>query len=134
MVVVDSNVVVYLLTPSEQSDSARRVFQRDPEWAAPLLWRSEVRNVLALHIRERYLSLNAAVAVQAEAEQLLAGREYAVDSGVVLAMAAQSGRSAYDCEFVAIAQTLGVPLVTSDRQLLRSFPAVAIALSEFGVP
>ncbi|GJG86076.1 hypothetical protein tb265_12570 [Gemmatimonadetes bacterium T265] len=76
------------------------------------------------------MALPDAAAVQAEA--LLAGREYAVASAEVLALADQSGRSACDCEFVVVARALGVPLVTSDRQLLGSFPAVAVALREYG--
>ena len=132
MIVVDTNVLAYLLLPGDQTEAARRTFVRDPAWAAPALWRSELRNVLALYVRQRHLALVDAVSAQAEAEALLAGREYAVESAAVLALADQSGRSAYDCECVAVAQALGVPLVTSDRQLLRSFPSVAVALHEYG--
>lgn len=132
MIVVDSNIVAYLLLPGDQTDAARRAFARDPAWAAPMLWRSELRNVLALYLRQGHLALADAFAVQRQAEQLLFGREYAVESDEILALADQSGRSAYDCEFVAVARALGVPLITSDRQLLGSFPAVAVALREYG--
>lgn len=132
MIVVDTNVLAYLLLPGDQTEAARRTLARDPTWAAPALWRSELRNVLALYLRQQHLTLADAVAVQTEAEALLAGREFAVASEQVLALADHSGRSAYDCEFVAVAQTLGVPLVTSDRQILGSFPAIAIALREYG--
>lgn len=70
--------------------------------------------------------------MQATAESLLTSREYAVESGDVLALAAASGRPAYDCEFVALARSLGCPLVTSDRQLLASFPETAVALTAYG--
>ena len=132
MIVVDTNVLAYLLLPGDQTEAARRTLARDPAWAAPLLWRSELRNVLALYVRQQQLPLADAVALQAEAESILVGREYAVESARVLALAEASGRSAYDCEFVAVAQLLGVPLVTSDRQLLGSFPAVAVALRVYG--
>jgi predicted nucleic acid-binding protein len=36
--------------------------------------------------------------------------------------------SAYDCEFVALAKYLGVPLVTADNKLLREFPGIAKSL------
>ena len=49
----------------------------------------------------------------------------------VLDLAAASSCSAYDCEFVALAQDLGVRLVTVDKQVLKEFPTVAIALGEF---
>lgn len=131
MIVVDTNVIAYLLLPGDYTEAARAALATDAAWAAPLLWRSELRNVLAMYLRQRHLTLAAAVEVQAAAEELLAGREYAVESGAVLALAAASGRSAHDCEFVALAQALGVPVVTSDRKLLSSFPETAVALSAF---
>jgi predicted nucleic acid-binding protein len=61
----------------------------------------------------------------------MAGREYTVVTDQVLRLAAESGCSAYDCEFVTVAQDLHVPLVTADRHLLRAFPATAVNLDEF---
>ncbi len=52
------------------------------------------------------------------------GREYDVPSRDVLALAARSGCSAYDCEFVALSISLDAPLVTADRQLITSFPDI----------
>ncbi len=40
-------------------------------------------------------------------------------------------RPAYDCEFVALARDLNVPLVTSDKQVLTQFPDVATSLATF---
>ena len=64
------------------------------------------------------------------AEALLAPGEADVDSEAVLRLAAQSGCTAYDCEFVALAQKLAVTLITMDRALLRAFPEMAQALVE----
>ncbi len=63
--------------------------------------------------------------------RLMSGRERDVSSAHVLRLAAESGCSAYDCEFVALAQDLHVPLVTVDKQVLSQFPDVAIALEKF---
>jgi hypothetical protein len=66
--------------------------------------------------------------MQDEAEDLMSGAEYDVDSPSVLGLAEASGCSAYDCEYVALAKKLGVRLVTLDQQIIRAFPEVAVAL------
>lgn len=131
MIVVDPNVIGYLYLTSERSQQAERALLKDPLWSAPLLWRSELRNVLTLYIRRRMLGLEAAQGIMEEATSLMFGREYEVASAHVLSLAAASGCSAYDCEFVALAQDLGAPLVTVDRRTLREFPGVAVALEQF---
>lgn len=132
MIVVDTNVIAYLLIPGQYTNAARAALARDAEWAAPMLWRSEFRNVLALYIRKEELSLRQATTLQETAEELLAGREHWVTSSDVLTLASTTGRSAYDCEFVAVARQLRLKVVTSDRPLLASFPDDTIALSTFG--
>ncbi len=77
------------------------------------------------------MSLADALATFGEAEALIAEPDSTVDTAKVLALAAASGASAYDCEFVALAQDLGVPLVTADRRLAERFPAVAVELQRF---
>ncbi|MDY6982351.1 MAG: type II toxin-antitoxin system VapC family toxin [Pseudomonadota bacterium] len=122
MIVVDTNIVAYLLLPGEYTDSAESLYERDDEWAAPILWRSEFRNLLSSYMRSGRLDLVDAKRLQHEAESLLAGNEYEADSALVLDLAATSGCTAYDCEFVALSQRLDVPLVTLDRALLKAFP------------
>lgn len=132
MIVVDTNVLAYATIPGQATASALAALKRDPEWVAPPLWRSELRNVLAREIRARGMSLTDALATFAEAAQLIAEPDFPVDTAKILALAGISGASAYDCEFVALAQDLGVPLVTADRRLAERFPAVAVELRRFG--
>lgn len=129
MIVVDTNVLTYLYLPSTHTSAAEQLFESDPDWAAPVLWRSEFRNALAGYLRRRTLSFDQALAVQAEAEGLMAGAEYEVEPRRVLELVRDSDCSAYDCEFVALAMALGVRLATADRQVLRAFPKVAVALA-----
>lgn len=131
MIVVDTNVLVYFWLPGEFTPAARRLLAKDPDWAAPVLWRSEFRNVLAVTVREKRYSVADAVAFAAAAQQQLKGRELGVESDEVLRLAHESGCSAYDCEFVALAQRLRVPLITNDRQVLKAFPELAIALETY---
>lgn len=131
MIVVDTNAVVHLLLGGERTDAVRRAFGRDPEWAAPILWRSEFRSVLSMLMRRKSLALTDALEAAREAELLLAGREFTVLTQTVLELAMESGCSAYDCEFVALASDLRVPLLTSDREILAAFPTLAVAAEEF---
>lgn len=131
MIVADVNLVAFLLLGGPEQALAQRVLERDPVWAVPLLWRSEFRNVLATFMRQRDLSVSDAWRAHELAGQLLGGQEFAVSGERVLALIASSVCSAYDCEYVALAEDLAVPLVTADRQLLREFADRAISPKDF---
>lgn len=129
MIVVDTNVLAYLYLPTEFSAHAEALLERDPDWIAPVLWRSEFRSILSGYMRRKALTFEEAAALQAEAESLLAGNEHEVDSRRVLELVRDSDCSAYDCEFAALAMGLGVKLVTMDRKLLKAFPKHAVSLT-----
>ncbi len=129
MIVVDSNVLAYLYLPGDQTAGAEALLEREPEWAAPVLWRSEFRNILAGYMRRKALSFDQACRLQAEAEDLLAGSEFEVESRAVLELVRDSDCSAYDCEFIALAIKLDTKLVTVDKKLLRVFPKRAVPLT-----
>ena len=131
MIVVDTNQIAYLLIGGDLTDAVRRVFIQDSAWSAPLLWRSEFRSILAQYIRRDELRLSQAMRMQQMAEELLAGREHLMGSEKILRLVKQSRCSAYDCEFVALAMELRVPLVTSDKQILHEFPKISISPEAF---
>ena len=129
MIVVDTNVLLYLYLPGEYTANAEALLKKSPEWAAPVLWRSEFRNVLAGYMRRKALTFEQACALQGEAESLMAGSEFELDSQAVLELVRDSDCSAYDCEFVALATQLNTKLVTMDKKVLRAFPKRAMALA-----
>jgi predicted nucleic acid-binding protein len=129
VIVVDSNVLAYLYLPCEYTAAAEALLERDPEWGAPILWRSEFRNILAGYVQRKVISFEQANSLQREAESLLAGLEFEIDSLSVLELVRDSDCPAYDCEFVALAMKLDTRLVTMDKKLLRTFPQRAIALA-----
>ena len=131
MIVVDTNIIGYLFLSSEQSLLAEGALKKDSEWAAPILWRSELRNVLLFYMRNKLIKLQHAQLIMDAALKLLRGREYEVSSYEVLRLASESKCSAYDCEFIAVANDLKAPLITADKELLREFPAVAVSLDAF---
>lgn len=125
MIVVDASVVAHLVFRGSQTEAVERLHARDPEWAAPLLCRSELRSVALKHVRAGNVPVKSAVASVRAAEWVLARREFMVPTDRVLALADSSGCSSYDCEYVALAVELAVPLFTLDRQLLEAFPTIA---------
>ena len=131
MIVVDTNLLVYLYVRGQRTVQAEAVLRHDPAWAAPLLWRSEFRNTMVGLVRRQALRLEDALRITEEAERGMAGLEYAVASHEVLRLAAESGCSAYDCEFVSLARDLGLPFVTADRQVLAAFPSTAVTPDTF---
>jgi len=131
VIVVDTNVVAYLLLDGDRSKNARALLQTDSQWAAPILWRSEFRNVLALYLRKKYINAMKARELMSKAEQLLRGNEFQVPSTQILDLVENSTCSAYDCEFVALARDLGITLVTNDKQIVREFKQYAKPLKQF---
>ena len=130
MIVVDTNLLVYLLVQGARTKAAEAAYQRDSEWVAPPLWRSEFRNTIALYRRRGLLSVGEVFAAIARAE-IVIRKDVPVRSADVLHLTLASRCSAYDCEFVAVAREIGVPLVTADRQILAEFPAIAVSLDAF---
>ena len=131
MIVVDTNTIAYLYLPTDYTTDVEALLERDPHWVAPLLWRSEFRNILALYIRKNHIDLDTALQIQAQAEKHLAGNEYSVNSNAVLTLAKVSGCSAYDCEFISIAKSLNSKLVTADKKLIASFPDIAMTAKDY---
>lgn len=131
MIVVDTNVIGYLYLTGDRSGQSEAALRRDSAWAAPLLWRSELANVLASYLRSKRLSLADAQGIMSKALDRMNGREFAVGPLHALALAEASGCSAYDCEFVALAQDLAVPLITVDQELIAGFPETAVSLEGF---
>ncbi len=131
MIVVDTNIIAYLYLSGEKTPLSEQALTKDPEWVAPILWRSEFRNILAYYTRNKILTLESSLKMIIEAEVLMNGGEYDIASTQVLSLASSSECSAYDCEFIALALDLKVPLVTSDRKLLKVSRGVALSLEDF---
>ena len=128
-VVVDTNVLAYYWLPGLQTTTALTLRRATDDWYAPTLWRSEFRNILAGYLRRGTLSLAQAQATMQAAEAELKDFEGQVDSAQVLHLVDQSNCSAYDCEFVALAMTKNLPLVTEDKCILRGFPNIAVGMA-----
>ena len=131
MIVVDTNIIAYLFISGEKSLQAEQLLSFDSLWNAPILWRSEFRSVLSQYLRKGILSLDDILIMIQQAEKLLDDNEYKISSAHIMQLVNASSCSAYDCEFVALAQYLDIPLITADKKILREFPTVAKSLDIF---
>ena len=131
MIVVDNSVLVYFWLPGAFAEWAEAAKAQDGVWAAPVLWRAEFRNVLAGYLRKNLLTEAEANAAYLNVQKDLGAHEFTVPTERILKLVLASDCTAYDCEYVALAQDLKVPLVTTDKQILRVFPKTAMSLEKF---
>jgi predicted nucleic acid-binding protein len=131
VIVADCSVILPLVIPTTRTEAVRAVFDEDPAWAVPRLWRSEMRSSLRKHILYAALALDRALGAMSYAEALFHDAEADVDSGDMLRIVHRSRCSAYDAEYVALAQELGVRLVTDDQALVELFPEVAASPEQY---
>jgi predicted nucleic acid-binding protein len=128
VIVVDTNVLAYLLIPGKYTESAENLLAADADWAAPRLWRSELKNVLSTYVRNKLMALGDAVALYRRAAEVIGTDEYEVEAFDVLRLSQSSGCSAYDCEFVALAEFLDLKFVSADAKLVKAFPTRGLML------
>ncbi len=131
MIVVDTNIISYFYISGDKSQLAEQLISADSHWNAPILWRSEFRNVLSQYLRENILAFDEVLLIIQQAEKLLTDNEFEIPSAHIMQLVSSSNCSAYDCEFVALAQYLNVPLVTEDKKVLREFPGIAKSLGSY---
>lgn len=131
MIVVDVNVVAYYFIEGEKTALARDLMRRDADWRLPSLWRHEYLNVLATYARQGGATAAQARTLWRRALELLGPREEPTDAETALGLAIEHPVSAYDGQYVALAQRLRTAFVTEDRRLLKAFPALARTMQSF---
>ena len=132
--VVDTNVIAYyLLGNAEFEAEARRFWENVQNALAPAIWEAEIANVIWMSIRAGVLSEIGGPTKLHLARRLgihtIATR--ALWHGALL-RSVQTGIAVYDTLFVELAERESAPLVTFDKRLLRSLPAIACRPDEIG--
>ena len=131
MIVVDTDVIAAYWIRTPRTGNAKRARRKDSDWIAPTFWRSEFRSVLRQHMQAGEMRYSDAVWIAEKAERTMLGNEHDVRSAHVLRLVERTGHSSYDCEYIALAESAGLRLVTGDRRLARVFPNVAVLLEDF---
>lgn len=131
MIVVDTNIVIYLFVSNTQTEYASATMTKDSDWFVPSIWQSEFRNALLTYVRHKIIDLPQAKQLMNQALTLLEAYTYAPNSELVMDLAIASGCSAYDTEFVALAKLLNLQLITADKKILHEFPETAVSPQQF---
>ncbi len=125
MIVVDTNVIAYLLIEGEFTGAVTGLRTEEPEWIAPRLWLDEFLNILATSERRSVMSAEVADTNLALACELMEGRSYDLPAQRILATARRTSCTAYDSQYVCLAEDLGLKLYTYDSRILASCPNLA---------
>ncbi len=131
MIVVDVNILVYLFTDVPERQSVTKLRQQDPDWRLPGLWRDEFLNVLATLVRTEHLAAEDAQTLWQLAKDYCQPLESELELSAALGVAIDRGISAYDAQYLALAEQLDVMLVTNDRKLIQRAGGRAIAVDMF---
>jgi predicted nucleic acid-binding protein len=127
-VVVDTNVVAYLLLGTEAFvDEAKAVVGKASHPLAPAHWEAELANVVWMAVRSGILPPDEGPVRLSLARRL--GIETVPTATLcqgALLRSIASGLAVYDTLFVELAARTGCPLVTFDRALRKAFPEIAI--------
>jgi len=130
MVIVDTNIVAYLLLEGDRTDDSRRLHGRDGDWRSEPFLLVEFSNVLVTYVRTGDLDARQARVLLRRAEALLAAGLTPVPHADALRFAVDHAVSAYDGRFLAVASRLGGPLVTEDARLRAAAPSLTRSLAE----
>ena len=131
MIVVDANIIIYLIRETLFTPLARDLYIADNCWMVPYIWEAEVMNGLLMEVRAGTLDIQDAILASSNASAILAGKVHRCDQSTVLQTAKDSGLTVYDAYYVALARSLDVLLITEDKQIKSRCPDVARSLKSF---
>lgn len=127
MIVVDTNVIAYLFIRGTHSDAVDRLLASEPDWIAPRLWLDEFLNVLATQERSKLIDAASSNEILRDACLLMQDASYELPAERILSTARRTGCTAYDSQYVTLAEDLGLPLYTFDKRLIGNCPNIAQA-------
>jgi len=130
MLLVDTNIVAYLLIDGDYTDGAQQLRIRDSDWRSEAFLLVEFTNVLASSIARKRMTLSSAEDFLVKATALFDGKLARIPHASVLAIAARYRVSAYDGRFLALADHLGSRLVTEDARLRTAVPGLTQSIAE----
>jgi predicted nucleic acid-binding protein len=129
VVLVDTNILAYLMIEGDRTAAAQQLFESDSDWCSEAFAMVEFSNVIATHVRTGALTQAHGTKLLAEAQAHLPTL-HSVANTQALETAMQFGISAYDARFISLARQLKLKLITEDAKLRVAVPAWTISLAD----
>ena len=129
MVLVDTNILAYLMIEGDRTAAAQQLFESDSDWCSEAFVMVEFSNVIATYVRTGALTQAQGTKLLAEAQTHLPTLHSAANTQA-LETAMQFGISAYDARFISLARQLKLKLITEDAKLRVAVPAWTISLAD----
>jgi predicted nucleic acid-binding protein len=129
VLLIDTNVLAYLLIEGDRTPAAQALYERDPDWRSEMFILVEFSNVLATYVRTHALTVEEGLALLARAQSLMPSLASASHAHA-LETAAQLRICAYDGRFICVAKELGTRLITEDAKLRTAAPQWTRSIDE----
>jgi predicted nucleic acid-binding protein len=121
VIVADASVVTFLFLEGELSGVAQEIYRIDPNWVTPPILNHELLNILAA-VGSSEGNVQVMEDLWREARGVLGSRQQIPDPLRSLRLAIELGISGYQAQYLALADQLRLPLLTTDRMLLDLLP------------
>ncbi len=129
MVLVDTNIVAYLMIEGDRTADALEMFERDSDWCSEAFVMVEFSNVLATYVRSGALRQAQGIKLLADARGVMTTL-HTIANDRALQAAIEFKISAYDARFIALARQLRTKLVTEDTRLRSAVPSLTMSLAD----
>lgn len=131
MIVADGNLIVYRHVAGPLTPLPNAARGKDSDWRTAALWRCEMTSAVVKMIRGAVLEESDALAAMAAADAEMADRETSVPQDRAMRVALRYGISAYDAQYIALAEMLGGPCVSADAALIKKTLGLSVLLADF---
>jgi predicted nucleic acid-binding protein len=129
VVLVDTNILAYLMIEGDRTAAAQKLFERDSDWCSEAFAMVEFSNILATYIRTKALTQTQGVRLLTEAQALMSTL-HNIANMQALETAIEYEISVYDARFISLSKHLKQKLVTEDMKLRAAVPVWTISLAE----
>lgn len=126
MIVVDSQLIAYLLLPGEHTGLAEQLYRSNPHWIAPQNWKLEFLDILRRYEEEAKSGILNTHQVLIHAEKLMEKGTYDVGLDRALSMSRRLKSTITAGFYMALAEDQNTKFYTFRKEFLYASPALAV--------